>query len=457
MDPPRSQPNLLSLPNEILLRIIENELYHEDLENVALSCRTIFDLAQSARSKHLERKWRFSTVIVGDIHVYDEEDEYTASFKSHPISNLRDLLADDAAAVEYCQILKIGGVEVYGDQISVYRDIVSVIDSAAEISAELLPQLQQLTRKRPYRVYINGIHWNDPEPETDYALAFCIPFITLQNIQILELTNCTNFLYMIKPVLEEMQQTHHQLKEVRLIGNHAESDQHLELLSNFAKLPAVRKLYGLHVTGDRDRLLDFPYETCCYTIEEIHLECSGIDGYCFEKLLNSCTALKMLYYEDNRSGNELIEGGPRRTISGLRMNTCETLESLTLLDPSNIIADAEDSLYSAELCNFQVLKHVAIECSIFVHEDSGDAPLRLVDTLPTSLETLELYRPKTESFLNGMFLGLRNLRKERLPRLRSILIQSGIKINPAIRRDCEELGIRLGRVDALVRRCPHAE
>ncbi|KAL8767223.1 MAG: hypothetical protein Q9209_006228 [Squamulea sp. 1 TL-2023] len=445
------------MPNEILLRIIENELYHEDLENVALSCRTIFDLAKSARSKHLKRKRRFSIFTVGNTRVYDQEDEYSVPFESIYNSKLRDLLADNAAADEYCQILKIGGVEVHGDMIGVYQDIVKIFDNATEISAELLPQLQQKIRKRAYRVFINGIPWNDPEPETDYALALCVPFVTLWNIQVLELTNCTNFVDILKPVVEEMQQTHDQLKEVRLLGNHAEGDQHLQLLSDFAMIPAVRKLYGFHVAEDRDRILHFPYETHCYDIEEIHLECSGIDGYCFEQLLNSCEALKVLYYENNRSINEHMKGGPRRTIYGLRMNTCKTLESLTLLDPFNIVADEGDSLYSAELCNFQVLKHVAIECSIFVHEDTGDAPLRLVDTLPPSLETLELYRPRTESFLNGMFLGLRDLREERLPRLRSISIQSGIKIESAIRRDCEELGIQIGLGDAPERRCPHAE
>ncbi|KAL8729359.1 MAG: hypothetical protein Q9166_004752 [cf. Caloplaca sp. 2 TL-2023] len=321
-----------------------------------------------------------------------------------------------------------------------------------------MPQLQSLVEREPYAYDINGSIWIDSELEGDITPAYCVPFLSLCNIQVLELTNCSDFVLTLKPALEVMQQTHHRLKEVGLFGDHDERGQQLELLTTFAEIQSVRKIYGFHITGDRDNVIRFPYKTHCLFIEEIHFECSGIDGYCFEKLLDSCKALKIFYYENERSINEGMEGGPRRTIFALLMNAQKTLESLTLVDPSEMELDEEDDgPYCAELCDFWVLKHIAIECSIFVDENSGDAPLRLVDTLPPSLETLELYRPRTESFLNSMFLGLQGGREERLPKLRSISIQTGVKINDVIKRAGEALGIQLASVDAPEKRWLHVD
>lgn len=54
MDSPPAHFNFSDLPNEILLNIIEHEVFHENLENLALSSKTVFEWAKPARTKHLQ-------------------------------------------------------------------------------------------------------------------------------------------------------------------------------------------------------------------------------------------------------------------------------------------------------------------------------------------------------------------------------------------------------------------
>lgn len=78
---------------------------------------------------------------------------------------------------------------------------------------------------------------------------------------------------------------------------------------------------------------------------------------------------------------------------------------------------------------------------------SGITVPRLVDVPPPSLETLEFYRPKKQ-LIDPMFLGLRELRAERLSKLRSISIQKNTRIKQEVRKTCQNLGIELGYVEA---------
>ncbi|KAL8805758.1 MAG: hypothetical protein Q9182_001791 [Xanthomendoza sp. 2 TL-2023] len=443
---------LLSLPTETLLQIIEHELHHKNLENFALCSKATFELSRSARAKHLEKKRKFSTFVVGDTHVYSREDDYTVPPNVHPILSLRDFLADETA-IEYCRILKMGGADKDGEMTSKYGDCVH--NDIAEVSAGLLLQLRSLFEKEPYRTYFKELELIESIEEFT-TLAYCIPMISLCNAQVLELTNCSDFMLELAPLLQIPRLTLFRPIEVGLFGDHDERGPKIHLLSRFADLPSVRKIYGFHITGDVETGDPLHYSTKALDLEELHFERSGIDGYCFERLLNSCKALKIFYYEDDYFMHDTFDTGPRRTIFSLRMNSLATLESLTLVAPSGEEASCvNDRPYHTELCDFQVLKHVALNCSIFTSEETEDGPLRLVDTLPPSLETLELYRPKTDEFLQGMFLGLRELREKRLPKLRSISIQTGVQIDHVIRRDCEALDIQLASVDAPKKRWPH--
>lgn len=113
-----------------------------------------------------------------------------------------------------------------------------------------------------------------------------------------------------------------------------------------------------------------------------------------------------------------------------------------------------NTIFKGSLKEFKVLKHVAIDFAFLINgkkdgrvvirgkTTSGDIAAngrtrakwasgitvpRLVDVLPPSLETLELYRPKKQ-LIDPMFLGLQELRAERLPKLRSISIQKSTRI-----------------------------
>lgn len=55
----------LRLPHEILLQVVE-QLYHEDLENICLSSKAVFNLGKQQLERHLKTRRRYRTVVVGD-------------------------------------------------------------------------------------------------------------------------------------------------------------------------------------------------------------------------------------------------------------------------------------------------------------------------------------------------------------------------------------------------------
>lgn len=76
----------LSLPNEILLGVVEN-LQFEDIESVTQACKHIRELASKLLSRHLSRKRRFTTVAVGQIQVC----KWSGDFAFGPHSRFTEL------------------------------------------------------------------------------------------------------------------------------------------------------------------------------------------------------------------------------------------------------------------------------------------------------------------------------------------------------------------------------
>lgn len=159
MDPRTSCIILLGLPNEILLRITEQETRRKDFENLTSCCKTIFALA------NLKIKRKFSTFIVGDLHLYNGIEEPVVPRELHPVLALRELLADKDAAVDYCQTLRIVGVTQAGYVTGQYGD--DVTEEASLIIRELEPQLKALTDKGPFA---DSDEWIERQLEGVYDL-----------------------------------------------------------------------------------------------------------------------------------------------------------------------------------------------------------------------------------------------------------------------------------------------
>ena len=193
--------------------------------------------------------------------------------------------------------------------------------------------------------------------------------------------------------------------------------------------------------------------TICPGIKEIHLESSSIGYKSFENLLQFAKELKIFYYEQGIVANPQYD--PRDTIRLLECFASETLESLTFVDPYSFYLLAASNEGTMSLRGFQVLKNVALNFYFFINHDreyaeplrlakqgcypdvddvydiSVELPMprrapdkavsRLVDVLPESLETLELYRP--------------------MPNLRRLSLPKGNPVNLALKKTSKKSDI----------------
>ncbi|KAL8772426.1 MAG: hypothetical protein Q9209_002377 [Squamulea sp. 1 TL-2023] len=502
---------LSNLPKEIILDIIENELQDEDLENLALCSKTVYVLASNALAKHLEKKRRYATFSFGDVHLYTPGERSllarTVQREVHPIFALKNLITNKNVA-KYAKMLKIGGVDDQGLIMGAYED--HVTQEAIDLAPNLNPHLEALTRTDSFvqsararrwinkelkglhcrlyackdcRMRFNGLeHYQrhlqtkDHQGRIVYRVAYNIPFVMLQNIEVLELVNCGICSQMFRPMFSAMCQTHPRMREVRFLGDHDGQHQDTWLLFRFAEIPSVRKICGFHIYDVVGRIPGI-HPTTSSLIEEIHLECSVISSRIITDFLSCIQALKVFHYDHGSIISDTYR--PRYTLQILRQYASESLETLIFVDPHSMYIHTNDKNGGRQsLRNFKVLKHLAIECfffttTVFVKERKEDEDVlivedvlkvlesrsetkggpggdvsRLVDVLPRSLETLELYRPGNKEDITLLLEGLSELREERLPSLQTISIQGDIPVDPRIMEELEGTGIELQRVEA---------
>ncbi len=459
MDSPSAHFRFLDLPTEIVLNIIEHEVFHEDLENLALSSKTVFALAKPARTNHLHWKREFSTFTVGDVHLCKSENEvreWIVPRKHHPVHALRRLLLEKDAAADYCRVLKMGGVDPTGYMSGIHHSHLS--HEARTITRDLYSQLQTFIDAQVFGKITHTEYWIDLQLEGKYELSYAAALVSLHNIEILELINCSEFVQEELLVhISVMKNTHRRLRRVGLFGDHHQCGETLAVLAKFAEIPSVRMICGLHVFGTCSEDWRWPSDSFRSSIEEMHFECSTIDASLLDKFLQSTDALKTFYYDHDDFLQCPPEFAPRRIIFNLGLNAQKTLESLTLVNLSGTgwCIDEDEGGFVVSLDDFLVLRHIAIDCSIFIDAKDTNDVFPLVDMLPASLETLELYSPGKDTDLAALFRGLRDLREKRLPRLRAISLQSVWDVSQEIRSDCKVLGIQLAFVDGPERKWSH--
>ncbi|KAL8648943.1 MAG: hypothetical protein Q9226_005782 [Calogaya cf. arnoldii] len=382
--------DLLGLPQEIVVQIIEHEVHNKDLENLALCSKAIFALSRPALTKHLDMKRKYSTFIFGDVDIYGTAGSHPVPREAHPNFACSELLMNPAIA-DYCKILRIGGVDRDGYHTGVYQD--SVYEEARRLYSQLLLQLEELLQKHPCAECNEAGERIEPAENVEGYLIYEVPFMLLKKIELLELD-----------------------------GNSS-------------------------------------YCAPCPLIEEVHMECSAISAWTFDCLLRSMKALRVFYYEQRMPRY----CGPRSTLKILQQYASESLESLTFVVPETGFGygGGEQSLR-----DFKTLKHIAIDSLLLIHyvevetpsdssDDEGlitDGVSRLVDVLPPTLETIELYLPRDRKTFERTFEGLAELREERLPKLRSISLHQGTLVNRTMRRKLKKLGIELAFVDGPKRR-----
>ncbi|KAL8872058.1 MAG: hypothetical protein Q9198_007278 [Flavoplaca austrocitrina] len=466
--------NLLQLPNELLLRVV-HLTHSKDLDNLCLSSKYVFNLAERSRKRHLDNKKKYRTVVLGDTFTASRHGLDRPSAVVHPAFLLRDLLRDRETISDYCESIKIGGISHDGRVEDTDRYGQPTLDEARIIALDTIARMDDLIDNEPL---LNGCsskdEWRMDLADDMYNLPCMLSLVILRNVRILEVTRCCSFLEKIfeygsgtwdrnVDVSTTVLQPLDQLEEFRVYGDENDAGQSLPPLLFFLKFPRLRKIYGKFVHH-----LDFTHFGCWPMLEEICFEdCSCIDIDTMEQLLRGTDTLKTFYYHHFSSGGTEIESyNPYNYIMLLRQYASQTLATFTcILTGTGEDYDPDyqyDQMDVPSLQDFKALTHAAVDCSLFTvdnvnshywdrqldtgffkQEDPSEDVPRLVDVLPPSLESLILHRPREPDELTGLFRDLQHLRSQRLPNLRSVTVKTDqpFEIDPKLKNECRELGI----------------
>ncbi|KAL9032710.1 MAG: hypothetical protein Q9180_006345 [Flavoplaca navasiana] len=477
--------NLLQLPNELLLQVVQFT-HPKDLDNLCLSSKHVFTLAEAIRKRHLNNKKKYRTVVLGDTCTASRHVNDQPAAVVHPAFALRDLLRDRESMFDYCEIIKIGGIAYDGQIKDRARYEQPTLDKARVISLDTIARLDDLMDNESLLNGCDKDSWQLELTHDMYHFSCFFSLISLRNVRILEITRCDGFLEKVfdcssgvwdrnVDVSRTTLQPLGQLQEIRLYGDDDDARQDLPPLPFLLKTPRLRKIYGnFACTSLYEDELSYP-EGCWPMLEEFYFgEESSIATKAIEQLLRGTRTLKKFYYHHYHCGYGLDNESynPFYYIMLLRKYEVQTLASFTCFRTGSRENYDPDYWYKnldvPSLQDFKVLTHAAVDCSLFINDniisDHWDRPLntgffkledpckddprsvdvpRLVDVLPPSLESLVLHRPREPNELTGLFRDLQHLRSQRLPNLRSVTIRTdrAFEVDPKLKNECRELGV----------------
>ncbi|KAL8949743.1 MAG: hypothetical protein Q9222_004174 [Ikaeria aurantiellina] len=488
--PPGPPFPLLKLPPELLLHIVTRELHHEDFESIVLSCRAIFDLTDSVRARHLERKKQYSEIVCGDARSIDDRDNGQSPRLVHPILILRSLLSEDGLdeMEGYCKKLALGATKE--DQFLTSSYDGPTIEEARNTKRDLVPILRTLVDSHRF-TSINLDQWIDPLWDGNCHLPYILLLVSLARVRTLELTCCSYFIIeRLLPFSElwepSLNEGHHTLLgELEDVTLHEVPDvnyNNIHALCCFARLPTVQSVRGHGITTGTMSLLESSCDHGWSTVERIRFQKSCVDEDGLKHILHGIQALRALYLEHT---DEYIDSyyDPKSNVDVLQRYASNTLESLTIIadhfHPVDYVSqaafDGRDLDATGSLGGFKLLKDAALDAHIFLAStEVRDETLpilgkymqkqrmdihmaRLVDKLPQSIETLELWGIRKLYDTKALFRGFAELRKERVPKLQKITFVGHVArfkaeamVGAEIRDMCSTFGIDLAFEDCIV-------
>ena len=220
----------------------------------------------------------------------------------------------------------------------------------------------------------------------------------------------------------------------------------IQVFVPFASLPSILDLHGVRIY---DRPLKgkalawqwpigFPNRGSSVT--SIHLHDSSVKASTFESFLGGIAALReFTYRHDEYLTTEAIQWDPSGIVAVLRRYAVNSLMSSNLTTrPERVLARTKDDQgeFVGSLQMFVALKYVRVDDRLLAGPEW--AVSHLVDVLPRTMEYLTLIpdpwwkareqswgvvKPQNER-LRGLFRNFPKLRKQRLPDLMEVVIES---------------------------------
>ncbi|KAL8838620.1 MAG: hypothetical protein Q9170_002066 [Blastenia crenularia] len=428
---------LLALPNEILLHIIEDLLGHDDLEHFCRCCRYIHHLSKSALALHLARKQKYGTLVVGDV-VYRPFNDDTVSFL-YPVHFLADHLEEDPYIFTYVRTAIIGryqpglldqakkdGTRRFHQQIYSYIRGLAPNSPAYDYPHHSLDDSISLYRPRL--------------PNYEFTFLSLCPW--LEKLEVLDghvqaLNDGLRDQIYIRLCFPRLAWVFDNLQEVSLYARVGQPLQfHTQL--NFATLPKLHTLRSFSISSRRhgSRVVSTGFKG---NIRHYHFVNSIIIASDLTILLQSqnSNCLQSFTCELKGSGYMLFSELAQWTliIDTLRHFASESLESLNLSMPWPHGASEINVSSFESLGTFTRLKHLRLECRYLMYLDAPDFDLdtsierglpntmSCIRHLPLSLKTLELVvRSHTNRELRWLKSGIKLISKA-LPHVESISVR----------------------------------
>ncbi len=435
---------LLSLPNEILLQIIE-ETRPDSIRSFARICKKIWTSSAAALEQHQRDLERYQAPVFG---VWN------------------DNLGCDVNPYAYlCEILLKPRRALYVNHLFVFnRGFTLTHIRSAAFTEKLLTTIEDLCSlffKGLGCPYIQGDEisaWVEKLRRGDTNAAACLFLTLLPNLEALSIIDYSNQGYaeLIYEISKANQSPHRMIqgplplnKLATIMINDTTSmtqpGEKFGIYEACMTLPSLRVLKGTNIDSHFDRWPPGEDIALQSNVTEISFCNSAINAESFSRLLARTKALRRLTYGFARlpgiSGDYTATGLKR----ALEQHTSPTLTHLKL--SFNGCPFDDGRRFVGSLRRLRMLEHLRIQGNMFVDHSAGHGdPHRRVDLLPllpASIQTLILLPQSENPTVTYTLDELRTKRKECVPNLTTISCGNTFPFVNGLRDDCASVGIDL--------------
>ena len=479
---------LLSLPNEIVLNIIE-ELLPDDLPYFALSCKRMQALSQNSLISYHECKKKYAVVKFHGCPEMDNE--------SHLPALLQHMIADQKIAFYPRSMILDGPLCSMYCAHSFEYSPGNGDDDHSDNEAKKLGSIEKLNRiinHFDYGTTKNKYESSDQrlgvgkgwlyEP-SQWSTMLGLLLTTFPNIETLTLKYFSNLLIQVQDLLWNAVEKNRgpdytgptiltKLKTIIVDDSEYAGGDDAEVLACFALFPSVERLIGKHLAsqyplGSHDGWTMSEYLRLWHpglAVTEINFQDSWLTFEYFSHILRGITRLKRFTYGFlGGPWGGSFGTDPYRLIDLLLLHSKTTLEYLELKGFDSEPADPPDGTGYGCLRDFEALKEIRIHAALWTISETNHQAFRsqldcirhedyiffpLVEMLPSCVETVHFEGPFHMLGVNHLLTDLTMAKGRRLRSLKKIAF-SGVerpsalmlKSAKVLMEDCAGMGIYL--------------
>lgn len=440
--------SLLSLPNELLVQILE-EVRSRDIEQLTMTCKTIYMLAGKRLERHAEMRRQYIQVAFSNKSDAAIGKHLTpTSTIAPPARILRNVLANDDIAF-YPQDIIIGclshppwgGIRhtLECDSTPYATDFDhSILKEVQDVLCKKLFECPYLTHDRAL-FFRKHIAWGNQMAIVAFLVTLLPNLRTMRFFPSQTAGHFADDMLVHDMVLQIAQasSTSEPFTPLPALSKLSTVELHRGLdvgeLLSFAALPSMQSITGWRMSCRR---FGGTLGTHSSGLQTIKLRWGEVKCDSLIKLICRIKALKVFSYEN---GSLVFQ--PSRILTALSEHAGHSLTHLTLTNPSIYGPKSTPAdHYFGPLGRFRTLKEIDIQFDVFFKPTAEDYEVdRLVEVLPQSIETCRLSGGRMkEQDLTALMEGLTEQKSIRLPKLGEIVHDDPILVKDQVASQDDE-------------------